>query len=59
MSNPHTLPTRPPAPTSIWSRALGDLVDGEHFFDVVIDEIIYKVLCDFPGWPRTTRGVPT
>ena len=36
--------------------ALGDLVDGEHFFDVVIDEIIYEVLCDFPGWPRTTQG---
>jgi uncharacterized protein len=28
--------------------ALGELVDGEHFFDIV--------LYDFPGWPRVIRG---
>ncbi len=36
--------------------ALGDLVDGEHFFDIVADGVIYQVLYDFPGWPRTIRG---
>ena len=37
-------------------RALGDLVQGEHFFDIVADGIIYEVLYDFPGWPRSIRG---
>ena len=36
--------------------AVGDLVDGEHFFDVVSDGIVYEVLYDFPGWPRIVRG---
>jgi uncharacterized protein len=36
--------------------ALGDLVDGEHFFDIVADGVIYEVLYDFPGWPRIIRG---
>jgi ketosteroid isomerase-like protein len=36
--------------------ALGELVDGEHFFDVVADDVIYEVLYDFPGWPRVLRG---
>jgi uncharacterized protein len=36
--------------------ALGELVDGEHFFDIVADDVIYEVLYDFPGWPRVIRG---
>ena len=36
--------------------ALGDLVDGEHFFDIVADGVIYEVLYDFPGWPRIVQG---
>jgi ketosteroid isomerase-like protein len=36
--------------------ALGDLVDGEHFFDVVATDLIYEVLYDFPGWPRIIEG---
>jgi uncharacterized protein len=36
--------------------ALGDLVDGAHFFDVVTDELVYEIRYDFPGWPRTIRG---
>ena len=36
--------------------ALGDLVDGEHFFDIVSDDVVYEVLYDFPGWPRVVRG---
>jgi ketosteroid isomerase-like protein len=35
--------------------ALGDLVDGEHFFDVIADNIVYEVLYDL-GWPRRIRG---
>jgi uncharacterized protein len=37
-------------------RALGDLVDGEHFFDVVADNVVYEVLYEIAGWPRTIRG---
>jgi uncharacterized protein len=36
-------------------RALGDLVDGEHFFDIVSDSTMYEVLYDL-GWPRIIRG---
>jgi ketosteroid isomerase-like protein len=36
-------------------NALGDLVDGEHFFDVVADDIVYEVLYDL-GWPRVIQG---
>lgn len=36
--------------------ALGDLVEGEHFFDAVADDLIYEVRYDVPGWPRVIRG---
>jgi ketosteroid isomerase-like protein len=36
--------------------ALGRLVDGEHFFDVVADDIIYEVLYEISGWPRVIQG---
>ena len=36
-------------------KALGDLVDGEHFFDIVADDIAYEVRYDL-GWPRMIRG---
>ncbi|HUB11195.1 MAG TPA: nuclear transport factor 2 family protein [Acetobacteraceae bacterium] len=36
-------------------KALGDLVDGEHFFDIVADDIVYEVRYDL-GWPRVIRG---
>jgi ketosteroid isomerase-like protein len=36
--------------------ALGDLVEGEHFFDIIADDIVYEVLYDFPGWPRIIQG---
>ncbi len=36
-------------------EALGDLVDGEHFFDIVAGDIIYEVRYDL-GWPRVVRG---
>ena len=37
-------------------RALGDLVDGEHFFDIVADDVVYEVLYDLSGWPRVIKG---
>jgi ketosteroid isomerase-like protein len=36
--------------------ALGELVDGEHFFDVVADDLIYEVLYEISGWPRVIQG---
>ncbi len=36
--------------------ALGDLVDGEHFFDIVSDDIVYEVRYEVPGWPRIIQG---
>jgi ketosteroid isomerase-like protein len=35
--------------------ALGDLVDGEHFFDIVADNIAYEVRYNL-GWPRVIKG---
>ena len=36
--------------------ALGDRVDGVHFFDIVTDDVVYEVLYDVPGWPRVIKG---
>ncbi len=36
--------------------ALGDLVDGEHFFDILAEDVVYEVLYDFPGWPGIVHG---
>ena len=36
--------------------ALGDRVDGGHFFDVVAENVVYEVLYDLPGWPRVIKG---
>ena len=35
--------------------ALGDRVDGDHFFDAVADNVTYEVLYEL-GWPRLIRG---
>ena len=35
--------------------ALGGIVDGAHFFDVVDESTVYEVLYDL-GWPRIIRG---
>jgi len=40
---------------SLVRHALGNLVDGDHFFDIVTDDTIYEVLYDL-GWPRVIRG---
>ncbi len=39
-------------------RALGDLVEGDHFFDVVANNVVYEVLYDIAGWPRIINGRP-
>ena len=36
--------------------ALRDLVDGEHFFDMVDEHTVYEVLYDLRGWPRIVSG---
>ncbi|HKE38050.1 MAG TPA: nuclear transport factor 2 family protein [Candidatus Baltobacteraceae bacterium] len=36
-------------------EALGSLVDGAHFFDVVADDVVYEVLYEL-GWPRVIKG---
>jgi uncharacterized protein len=36
--------------------ALGDRVQGDHFFDIVSDDIVYEVRYEFPGWPRIIQG---
>lgn len=35
--------------------ALGDFVDGDHFFDLLTDHTIYEVLYEL-GWPRIIKG---
>jgi ketosteroid isomerase-like protein len=36
--------------------ALGEHVEGDHFFDIVSGRVVYEVLYEFPGWPRIIRG---
>ena len=36
--------------------ALGNLVDGEHFFDLVAEDITYEVLYNLGGWPPIIEG---
>ena len=36
--------------------ALGGHVDGDHFFDIVSDDVVYEVRYEFPGWPRIVQG---
>jgi ketosteroid isomerase-like protein len=35
---------------------LSPLVDGEHYFDTLSDDVLFEFLYEFPGWPRVTRG---
>jgi ketosteroid isomerase-like protein len=57
MPNPKYAAYEPADPYFVLVRgALGHLVDGEHFFDIVTDDVVYEVLYDFPGWPRVIQG---
>lgn len=57
MPSPKYATYQPAAPYfDLVREALGDLVDGEHFFDVITDKTIYEVLYEVPGWPRVIIG---
>jgi ketosteroid isomerase-like protein len=57
MPNPQYAPYKPAEPYfNLVRQALGDLVDGEHFFDIVAENLVYEVLYDIAGWPRVIRG---
>lgn len=57
MPSPEYAAYQPAAPYfNLVRGALGDLVDGEHFFDIITDDTIYEVLYNFPGWPRIIQG---
>ena len=57
MPNPKYASYKPADPYFVLVRtALGDLVDGEHFFDIVAEDVVYEVLYDVAGWPRIIQG---
>ncbi|MFG1433289.1 nuclear transport factor 2 family protein [Xanthobacter sp. V2C-8] len=57
MTDPKYAAYAPAAPYFDLVRGtLGELVDGDHFFDVLTDATIYEVLYDVPGWPRIITG---
>jgi ketosteroid isomerase-like protein len=57
MPNPKYAAYEPAAPYfDLVREALGDLVDGQHFFDIVTEDTIYEVLYEVPGWPRIISG---
>jgi ketosteroid isomerase-like protein len=37
-------------------EGLSKLVDGEHYFDALADDVLFEFLYNFPGWPQVTRG---
>jgi ketosteroid isomerase-like protein len=57
MPNPKYAAYKPADPYfNLIRRELGDLVDGEHFFDIVTDAVVYEVLYDIRGWPSVIQG---
>lgn len=57
MPNPKYAAYQPAAPYfDLVRKALDDLVDGDHFFDVITDDTVYEVRYDVPGWPRIIKG---
>jgi ketosteroid isomerase-like protein len=40
----------------IIERALAGLVDGEHFFDLLADEVVFDYIITVPGYPRHVVG---
>lgn len=57
MPNPKYAAYKPAAPYFDLVRGvLGDLVYGDHFFDVLSSDTIYEVLYEVPGWPRIIKG---
>jgi uncharacterized protein len=57
MPNPKYAAYKPADPYfNLVRAALGDLVDGEHFFDILAGDVVYEVLYSVPGWPRAIRS---
>jgi uncharacterized protein len=57
MPNPKYAAYKAAAPYfNLVRAALGDLVDGEHFFDIITDDVAYEVRYDISGWPRVIQG---
>ena len=41
---------------AIVQQGLAGLVDGEHYFDTLAEDVEFEFRYVFPGWPRTTSG---
>ncbi len=37
-------------------EGLGELVDGDHYFDTISEDAVFEFRYHFPGWPLTIRG---
>jgi ketosteroid isomerase-like protein len=37
-------------------KGLSGLVDGEHYFDTIAEDVLFEFRYHFPGWPLTIRG---
>ena len=42
--------------TDLMRKGLGDLAEGDHFFDTIAEDALFEFLYEFPGWPRVIRG---
>ena len=38
------------------TEGLRGLVDGDHYFDTIAEDIFFEFRYSFPSWPRTIRG---
>jgi ketosteroid isomerase-like protein len=41
---------------AIIKEGLGDLVDGEHFFDLLSEDVVFDYVITVPGYPRHVEG---
>jgi uncharacterized protein len=37
-------------------KGLNGLVEGEHYYDAIADDVQFEFLYRFPGWPAAIRG---
>ena len=37
-------------------RGLNGLVDGEHYYDAIVEDAQFEFLYRFPGWAKVIRG---
>jgi ketosteroid isomerase-like protein len=38
------------------TTGLGDLADGEHFFDLLADDVVFEYVITIPGYPSCVQG---